>query len=94
MFNNLLKILVLPFTLISIPFKILDWVFKIVGLIFLMLMLYFLNWIPAYTDFVNSTFPDFARSTQAIRLLFGVSQNIPTEKLQKAAQSTVDIINN
>jgi hypothetical protein len=93
-FNFILKIITLPFTIISIPFKILDWIFKFFTLIVLLLVVYFFNWFPPYTDFVNSIFPDLAKNTSYIKALIGLTEKIPVDKIQKATESVVEIINN
>ena len=84
------KIITFPFTVISLPFKILDWIFKIFGLIVLLAVVYWFDWIPVYTEFINSTFPELATNITNIKNVLGFAKKIPldkipTDKLQQAS---------
>ena len=75
------KIITLPFTIISLPFKILDWIVKLIGLLVIVLIIYWFDWIPVWTLFVNSNFPEFANFANSIKSLIGLTSKIPVDKI-------------
>jgi hypothetical protein len=89
-FDWIFKIITLPFTIISLPFKILDWIFKIFGLIVILVVVYWFDWIPMYSEFINTTFPEIANYITNIKNVLGFAQKIPINKipLDKIQQAT------
>ena len=84
--NWIIKIIMIPFEVMSLPFKILDWILKIFAIFIIAMIVYFFDWIPVYTNLINYIFPELGNFVASIKLITNLSQKIPLDKLQKASE--------